>query len=59
MGEDRLKKKNVFTILTPDRTYFIQAQSEAEMADWMQVLKAIVDVAQKRREIDFADSQLR
>jgi hypothetical protein len=57
-GEDKLKKKLVFTLLTPDRTYFIQATSEAEMQDWMATLQNITDQAQKRRRVDFADPKL-
>lgn len=58
-GEDKIKRKNVFTILTPNRTYFIQANSEQEMTEWMNTLQAITDLAQKRREVDYADSLLR
>jgi hypothetical protein len=49
----------VFTILTPDRTYFIQAANDAEMNEWMTTLRAITDLAQNRRQVDFADSALR
>jgi hypothetical protein len=58
-GEDKIKKKSCFTILTPDRTYFIQAGNDAEMHEWLVTLKAITDEKQNRRPIDFADSALR
>ena len=58
-GEDKLKRKHVFTVLTPERTYFIQAANTAEMNDWMATLQRIADLAQKRRMVDFADSKLK
>lgn len=58
-GEDKLKRKYVFCILTPDRTYFIQASGDAEIQDWMQALKRITDACQKRRMVDYADPRLR
>lgn len=58
-GEDKLKRKLVFSILTPDRSYFIQAASEDEMAEWIDALQRITDKAQNRRIVDFADSKLR
>jgi len=59
LGEERVKRKYVFTILTPDRSYFIQANNEAEMNEWMAALLSITDESQKRRQVDFSDSRLR
>ena len=58
-GEDKCKKKNVFTILTPDRTYFIQAAGDAEMKEWVSTLQGIADHCLKRRQVDFADVALK
>ena len=58
-GEDKLKRKSVFTILTPDRTYFIQCTSDGEMRDWMATLRKVTDKAQQRRIVDFADAKLK
>jgi len=57
-SEDKLKKKLVVSVITPDRTYFIQATSEAELSEWLTTLRRITDLAHKRRMVDFADPKL-
>ena len=35
-------KQNVFEVVTPDRTYYIQAESEPEMMDWIKAFKHVI-----------------
>jgi RAC serine/threonine-protein kinase len=44
---DYKKKKNVFQINTPDRTYYLQADSEKERDSWISALNSIRDQISK------------
>ena len=35
-------KQNVFEVATPDRTYYIQADSEPEMMEWIKAFKHVI-----------------
>lgn len=35
-------KENVFDVITPNRTYYIQAASKVEMSEWIKAFKTVI-----------------
>ncbi|XP_046850491.1 pleckstrin homology domain-containing family A member 1-like [Xenia sp. Carnegie-2017] len=35
-------KENVFDVITPNRTYYIQAESKVEMSEWIKAFKTVI-----------------
>jgi len=57
-GEDKLKKKHCFSIVTHGRVYFIIANSGQEMHDWMNIVHELIERSTNRQPINFADNTL-
>lgn len=54
-AEVKTDRKFCFSILTLERTYFLQASTAQEMKDWMSAIQSVIDATTPREAINFRE----